>query len=97
MRCVTSTVTLLGVLVQRNSALMRRYREVLHDIDGLDTIPVSSPIAEEAARLRALHGLAAADAIQLATALIAGASAFLTNDARFPRLSTPLRLLVDDL
>ena len=100
-RFVTSTVTLLEVLVQPirfgDSILMRRYREVLLDAVGLDTIPVSPQIAQEAARLRAIHRPGIADAIQLATALLEGATVFLTNDARFPTLAAPHRLLVDEL
>jgi predicted nucleic acid-binding protein len=38
-------------------------------------------IAEEAARLRALHNLRTPDAIQVASAIRSGASWFITNDA----------------
>lgn len=44
-------------------------------------IDLTAAIAQEAARLRATHNLRTPDAIQIATALQAGASAFLTNDA----------------
>jgi predicted nucleic acid-binding protein len=101
LRVVTSTVTLLEVLVQPlrqgDLALMARYRAILLGIAGLDTIPVSTAIAEEAARLRATHRLAAPDAIQLATAFVEGADAFLTNDIRFPRPVTPQVLVLDEL
>jgi predicted nucleic acid-binding protein len=99
LRVVTSVVTLLEVLVQPlrrgDFALQQQYRGVLLGAPHLDTIEVSHPIAAEAARLRATHKLRALDAIQLATAVIAGAVAFLTNDARLPRLPA-LRLLVLD-
>lgn len=101
LRVVTSTVTLLEVLVQPlrhgDTALMRRYRDLLLGVDGLSSIAVSPRIAEEAARLRATHRLAAPDALQLATGLVEGAGAFLTNDARLPRLATPQLLVVDEL
>jgi predicted nucleic acid-binding protein len=45
------------------------------------TLPVSGSIAVEAAQIRADYNLRTPDAIQLATALDARASAFLTNDA----------------
>jgi predicted nucleic acid-binding protein len=54
---------------------------------------VSEIIADEAAQLRARHGLRTPDAIQLATAIRSGASSFLTNDSRLPILA-PLNMLV---
>ena len=41
----------------------------------------------ESARLRATHNLKIPDAIQLATGLINGAEAFITNDVSFKRIS----------
>jgi predicted nucleic acid-binding protein len=96
---VTSTVTLLEVLVhphrQGNLALMQQYRDILLNARGLRTVAVSPAIAEEAARLRALHRILPADALHLATALIMGASAFVTNDARIPS-SPALRIIQVD-
>lgn len=101
LRVVTSTVTLLEVLVQPfrrgDDSLTRQYRDVLLNVPGLDSVEVSRPIAEEAARLRAAHNLRALDAIQLATAISAGADAFLTNDARLPRLTTLDILVLNEL
>ena len=98
---VTSTVTLLEVLVhpfrrgERN--LAQQYRDILLGAKGLTTIPLSQDIAEEAARLRASHNIRTPDAIQMATALRAGASRFLTNDARLPSLVELKVLVLDDL
>ena len=101
LRVVTSTVTLLEVLVhpfrRGDAVLLQQYRDILLNVQGLDTIPVSPAIAEEAARLRAVHRLLPADAIQLATAINAGAAAFLTNDTGLPRLATPRLLVLDEL
>ena len=44
-------------------------------------------IADTAARLRAEHGLRTPDALQAATAIRRGATAFLTNDAGLVRVS----------
>jgi predicted nucleic acid-binding protein len=46
----------------------------------LSVIPVTDDIAERAAFLRARYNLRTPDAIQVATALISGSPAFLTND-----------------
>jgi len=47
---------------------------------------VDNDIAMEAARLRASHKLKIPDAIQLATGLINGADAFITNDDSFKKI-----------
>ncbi len=64
---------------------------------GMEAIPMSEEIAEEAARLRAIHNLRTPDAIQLATALTAGASWFLTNDGDIPPIAGVSVLVVDQL
>lgn len=83
---VASTVTLVEVLTQPlrrgDTTLATRYRQALLTVRGTTISVVSTAIAEEAARLRASYNLRTPDAIQLATALVTGASAFLTNDVR---------------
>jgi predicted nucleic acid-binding protein len=66
--------------------LARDYRDILLRSPGLTALPVAEDIAEEAARLRAVHGLKTPDAIQLAAAKTGGASWFLTNDGYLPAL-----------
>jgi predicted nucleic acid-binding protein len=87
---VTSTVTLAEVLAQPlrfgNNELARRYRTILLWAPGLDMVELSPVIAERTALLRSQYNLQTLDAIQLATALEQGASAFLTNDTRLPKL-----------
>jgi len=84
---VTSTVTLLEVLVHplrsTNKKLAEEYRDILLN-SGLMTLEVSSSIAEQAARLRAVHNIRTPDAIQISAALEAGATHFFTNDIRLP-------------
>jgi len=64
--------------------LARQYRDILLNSTGLTTFPIREDVAEEAARLRAIHSLRTPDAIQLATAIRNGASSFLTNDLNLP-------------
>lgn len=101
LHAVTSTMTLLEVLVrplrQNDLLLARRYRDILLDLQWLYTVALSASIAEGAAHLRAAHRLTPPDAVQLATALNEGATAFLTNDARLPRLPNLRTLLLDEL
>ena len=100
-RAVTSVVTLAEVLVrplrEGRVDLVRQYREILLTSTGFDTVPVSSEIADHAAQLRAAHGLRTPDAIQLATAMSAGATAFLTNDTRLAKTARLEPLLLAEL
>jgi predicted nucleic acid-binding protein len=89
-RAVTSTVTLLEVLVrplrQGDDALAHQYNDILLSSPSIAALPVTYATAQEAAELRARHGLKTPDAIQLAVALHEGAAALLTNDRDLPRL-----------
>lgn len=98
---VTSCVTLTEVLVhpiRRNDPeLTAAYREILLNAAHLKTLPVSAEIAETAARLRAVHNIRTPDAIQAATAVVARADFFLTNDAKLSALRDPAVLVLAEL
>jgi predicted nucleic acid-binding protein len=98
---VTSIVTLLEVLVHPlragDSKLAQRYRDLLFHSKGLATISLTQEIAEEAARLRGIRKIRTPDAIQMATAINANASFFLTNDMSLPSLSNLKMLQLDEL
>ena len=97
LRVVTSVLTLTEVLVhpmrRGDHDLADQYRRILLHANQITTVQVSEGVAEEAGRLRARHNLRTPDAIQLATAIRSGASSFLTNDGRLPKLA-PLNILV---
>jgi predicted nucleic acid-binding protein len=59
---------------------------------------VDADVTREATRIRSETGMRLPDAIHVATAIVAGADAFLTNDARLnhPRAGLPV-LVLDDL
>jgi predicted nucleic acid-binding protein len=90
-RIVTSYVTLIEVLVhplrEGRPELAEEYRKIFLQSPALSAIPLDEGIAEEAAGLRARHNIRTPDAIQLATAIRAGASWFLTNDAELANFS----------
>ena len=100
-RIVTSIVTLAEVLVHplRNGRrdLVLAYRDVLLQSPNLSAVNMDPTIAEEAAQVRARYRIATPDAIQLATAKLAKARWFLTNDASLPHLPELEVLLVDQL
>lgn len=87
---VVSTLALLEVLTgayrRGDEALARRYQDLFSSTEGIAVLPVDAVIATEAARLRVRHRLSTADAIHLATALVAGAPVFLTTDRRLARV-----------
>jgi predicted nucleic acid-binding protein len=101
LRVITSVVTLLEVLIRPirdgNLILAQRYREFLLNTNGVTTHFLSQEIAEEAARLRAFHNIRTPDSIQMATAIVGGASFFLTNDTHLPSLPNLKTLVLDVL
>ena len=98
---MTSTVTLVEVLVhplrQGNTILAQEYRELLLNQESLTVVELTPDIAETAAQLRASYNLRSPDSIQMATAILEGASFFLTNDARLPSLPGLTVLVLDNL
>ena len=96
---VTSTLTLTEVLVHPlrsgNVELASQYHDILLSQENLMTVPISVEIAEIAAQLRATQNLRTPDAIQMATALQAGARFFLTNDARLAAVPNLDVLILD--
>jgi predicted nucleic acid-binding protein len=99
---VTSMVTLLELLIYPfqlgNVELAYQYRNILLNSTGLKTLPMTQEIAEEAARLRGIYRkIRTSDAIQMATAIRANASFFLTNDVRLPSLPNLRILQLDEL
>ena len=85
-RLVCSVVALLEVLVvpkrRGETALCQRYREVFESFPNLSVLALDAGVAEIASDLRASHSVRTPDAIHLATALHAGAHAFITQDDR---------------
>jgi len=99
---VTSELAVLEVLVRplktHDSVLEASFRDLLFYSADVQLFPVTLPILERAARLRATTGgLKTPDAIHAATALEVGAAQFLTNDAGFRRVPNLSVTLLDDL
>ena len=88
---ITSALTLLEVLVkpfrEKNDSLGQAYRESIMSPEGVQCIPITLPLLESAARIRAEFGLRTPDAIHTATAISSGCVLFVTNDVVFRRIS----------
>ena len=87
---VTSSITLLEVLVvpyrAGDSTLANHYERLLTQGRGVTVVAADTVQVRVAAQLRARLGLRVPDAVQLATALAAGCTAFVTNDRALPSL-----------
>lgn len=64
---------------------------------GLEIVSLDPSIAEDAAWIRGRTGVGLADAIHLASAIEARATAFITNDRRLPALRDLEIVQIDDL
>lgn len=85
---LTSAVTLLEVLVvpyrAGNLPLADRYEALLTRSRGVRLVDLDRDQLRAAAQLRAISGVGAPDALQLAAALTHRCTAFVTNDRRVP-------------
>ncbi|MEA3310352.1 MAG: type II toxin-antitoxin system VapC family toxin [Chloroflexota bacterium] len=95
---VTSTVTLLELTVRpwqlERPDVARAYEEALVHFPHLTLVDVTPGVAQQAAQLRAQYNLRPADALHAATALTRDATAFVTNDRDFARLSALLNVII---
>ena len=97
---VISTITMTELLVHpyRDNDVVRvnELFALLSTYPNLEWIEPNLEIAARAAEIRALHRLRTPDALQAATAVHSNASAFLTNDPVFRRITGFEALILDD-
>ena len=97
---VTSTISMTELLVQpyrdSDEGCIDAFLSLIPAFPNLDWIAPDLEIAILAAQLRALHRLRTPDALQAATAVRAQATALITNDPDFDRLSSLLEVVVLD-
>lgn len=83
---MTSFLTLMEILVKPKAdgktEVVQDYEFVLTTFPNLSFVPLGLEVARRAADLRAAYRLRTPDAIQVATALVQGATALLTNDRK---------------
>lgn len=95
---VTSAITvaelLAGPAFERDEIALRHTLLRLRRFPNLRIIPMGTRIAARAARVRVTTRLKLPDAIQIATAQVAGADAILTNDAAWRGRTGPLELIL---
>ena len=100
---ITSVITMLEILVKPkrdgNLEATRDYEELLTTYPNLRILDVDLQVAILAADLRAKYAIRTPDALQIATAVQAGASGFITNDEQLKQVAEEgiEVLLLDDV
>jgi predicted nucleic acid-binding protein len=98
-RGVTSYLTLIEILVKPKTEgllhVARDYEYYLTTFPNLTFCEMGLDVARKASDVRAAERMKAPDAIQLATAIVYGATAFLTNDRIFERVKGIDILILD--
>ena len=82
MSTIAVAEVLTGPARAGDAALMERYLDEIRSLERLRIVPVDIDVAFAAATLRGRDGVAMSDALNLAAARSAGATAFITNDRR---------------
>lgn len=99
-QAVTSVLTLAEILafekLQRNKVLFEQTKAKFYTTPNLDVILVDETIAETAAILKPRYSILLPDAIQLATAIISGQKAFISNDRKLKKVKEIKVLILDD-
>ena len=95
---ITSTITLMELTVRPwqldRPAVAREYETLLVHFPHLTILDVTREVARRAAQLRAEYRLRPADALQIGTALVHGATAFVSNDRALLRVAPTLDIVI---
>jgi predicted nucleic acid-binding protein len=99
-RAVTSVISLMEISVRplrlERPEVADDYEILLLTYPNLVVVDVDRSIARRAAELRAQYRLHPADSLQVATALTAGATIFLTNDRTIERVQGIRVVIIDN-
>jgi predicted nucleic acid-binding protein len=97
---ITSIITVMELTVHPwqmgRSSVAREYEALLIHFPNLTLVDVNRDVARRAAQLRAHYNVRPADALQVATALLEGATTFVTNDRKLTWLSQEIEIIVLD-
>lgn len=97
---ITSTVTIMELTVHpwraNRGDVAREYEIMLVNFPNLYLANVTREVARQAAQLRANYNLRPADALQVATAIMHQATAWVSNDKKLKRLASILDVIILD-
>ena len=97
---IISTVVIMELTVHPwrldRADIARQYEVLLVNFPNLKLRDVTREIARGAARLRAKYNLRPADALQVATAMVEGATLWVSNDRKLKRIEPELEVIILD-
>ena len=97
----TSVITLIEVLIhpmrKNKMTLVQKYQDILRHSSTIELFDINTEVSILAAKYRAKYGLRTPDAIQMATAVDAGAGFFLTNDLKLKNVNEIEVLILDEI
>lgn len=83
---IASSISLTEILIkpirEGNLTLEKQYKLLFSHFPNLTILPIDNVVAERAAYLRGKYNIKTPDALIVATALLANADLFITNDQR---------------
>ena len=85
-----------GAKKAADNEMLLRYGHILSEFPNLTLHDVDMRVIEKMSDLRAAYGLKTPDAIHVATALLHGAQAFVTNNAGLKRVNEIDVLVLED-
>lgn len=98
---VTSEITIMEILVRplqfEKFDVADEYETLLDNFPNLEIKAIDRKVSRRAAEIRAKYDLKPADAIQVSTALVNGANAFISNDLSFKKVDELDILLLEEL
>ena len=97
---IVSTVTVMELTVHPwrmgRGDVAHQYEALLVNFPNLRLVEVTREVARRGAQLRANYNLRPADALQVATAMMGGATAWVSNDKKLKRLELAMDVLILD-
>lgn len=97
---VLSSICLTELMVRpleaREAELADLYRVLLHEMPNLELVSIGPKIASKAAEIRASQKSGTAESLLLATAIVAGATAFITTEDDFKQARGIKVMVLDD-
>ena len=97
---VTSVLTLAEILafekLQDDRILFEETKSRLRSTPNLSIVPVNEGISELSSILKYKYSIALPDAIQLATTVVSGQDAFVTNDRGLQKMKEIKVIILDD-
>lgn len=98
---ITSVITLLEIMVKPKKedklAIANDYQIIISNFPNLDVVDVDKEISNISSTLRANYNIKTPDAIQIATCISRGGTAFFTNDSILKKVKEVEVVILKDI